>query len=71
METMIDGKEVKAKCYYAYGKDCFAHRRGRCIILHDTGFSGRMCPFFKTPEEFAEGRRQAAERLRSLTAPRG
>ena len=36
-------------------KDCFAYREGCCIVLLDTDFGRRSCPFYKTEEEFRRG----------------
>lgn len=31
--------------------DCFGNRDGRCEILSDTNFDGKLCPFYKHETE--------------------
>lgn len=61
------GKQPKIK-----KEKCFAmNKNGKCTAL--TGYikkdCGGACPFFKTREEFEEGREKALKRLRSLDEP--
>lgn len=43
--------------------DCFANERGYCMVLNDTNFQGKDCPFFKTRAQSRESRRNAYFRL--------
>lgn len=38
--------------------NCFAYRKGRCVLL-STGYSKseKACPFYKTVEEYNEGKK--------------
>ena len=42
---------------------CNNHMNGLCLLLEDTDFNGRPCPFHKTKAEFEEGRAAAHQRL--------
>jgi len=45
---------------------CFASRKGRCSILKVSKCDGLSCGFYKTEEQYREGRKKAFERIRTL-----
>ena len=46
-------------------KDCAFNKDGKCVALKEKQCKG--CHFYKTPEELAEGRQKATERIRTLS----
>lgn len=42
--------------------NCFAYVAGECMILLDTHFGARACPFFKTRAEIARQRAMMRKR---------
>jgi hypothetical protein len=50
-------------------KTCFAAmptREKGCLALNVSKCNGTDCPFYKTPEQVAAGRRKAKERLKRI-----
>lgn len=37
---------------------CFAYVNGRCRILHNCDFKGKECPFYKSKEDYEDGRKE-------------
>lgn len=50
----------------SHHSDCFAHCNGICLILYDTYFHGKDCPFYKTPDKIKEECEKSKERLKSI-----
>lgn len=48
----MTGVEKLEKCRNS-NQNCFANKDGRCTALADTKFKNGICPFYKTPEQFA------------------
>lgn len=42
--------------------DCFANKSGECLILVNTDFGKRECPFYKTSEQLKAERMSREER---------
>lgn len=43
-------------------KGCFANQDGFCKILTDVNFKGKMCPFYKTKQEYEEGLKEGVRK---------
>jgi hypothetical protein len=46
--------------------ECFALRKGRCTALNVKKCEGSSCSFYKTEEQYKEGREKAIKRINSL-----
>ncbi|MCM1439300.1 MAG: hypothetical protein NC131_08900 [Roseburia sp.] len=45
--------------------DCHSNVSGKCIVLTNTDFGSKTCPFYKTHRQALEERRACAERLKA------
>lgn len=43
--------------------DCFAYFSGECVVLDDTHFGKKGCPFYKTVEQAKDGKYRSYFRL--------
>lgn len=43
--------------------DCFAHKDGHCVVLTDTTFKEKECPFHKTNDQVKEEKEYCQQRL--------
>lgn len=56
-------KESYKKCKDRH-EDCFAYKRGLCILLTDTNFGKRSCPFYKPREQYENEIKASNERMK-------
>lgn len=59
---MSNAKFEPMPCYKLHGQ-CFANKGGFCMVLTDTWFGKKECPFYATQDEVDAARWRAKQRL--------